>query len=187
MAISLKAIVSRLNDATRTALESAAGLCLARTHYDVEIEHFLLKLLDALDGDFACILKQFGVDKSRLAAELTRSLDKLKSGNARTPALSPSLLKMFTEAWTIGSIDFAATRIRTGFTILALVSDEELARIVRDVSRELQKIPADALKKDFLATVANSAESEEMAAAEAAAPEGGPRTGVGGKTPNLDQ
>src|ERR1035441_7275354 len=98
MAISLKAIVSRLNDATRTALESAAGLCLARSHYDVEIEHFLLKLLDAPDSDFARILKQFGVDKSRLAAELTRSLDKLKTGNARTPAFSPSLLKMFTRS-----------------------------------------------------------------------------------------
>jgi len=146
-----------------------------------------MKLLDSSDGDFAFILKQFGVHKSRLSAELTRSLDKLKSGNARTPALSPSLLKMFTQAWTIGSIDFESTRIRTGFTILALVSDEELARIVREVSRELQKVTADSLKKDFLSIVANSEESQEMAAAEAAAPEGAKRPGAGGKTPNLDQ
>src|ERR1019366_5159487 len=106
MAISLKAIVSRLNDASRTALESAAGLCLARTHYDVEIEHFLMKLLDTSDTDFARILKQFGVDKARLAAELTRSLDKLKAGNARTPSFSPSLFKMLTEAWSIGSLEY---------------------------------------------------------------------------------
>ena len=50
----------------------------------------------------------FGIDKSRLAAELNRSLDKLKSGNARTPAISPSVLKMLTEAWTSGSLDFDA-------------------------------------------------------------------------------
>jgi len=188
MGLNLRSLIAKLDDSARLALEASAGFCLSRTHYDVEIEHYLMKLLDSSDGDFACILKQFGVDKSRLAAELTRSLDKLKSGNARTPALSPSLLKMFTQAWTIGSIDFEATRIRTGFTILALVSDDELARIVRDVSREMQKIPADALKKDFLATVANSVESDEMAIAEAAAPaEGGPRPAVGGKTPNLDQ
>ncbi len=187
MGLNLRSLIAKLNDSARLALEASAGFCLSRTHYDVEIEHYLMKLLDSSDGDFAFILKQFGIDKSRLSAELTRSLDKLKSGNARTPALSPSLLKMFTQAWTIGSIDFAATRIRTGFTILALVSDEELARIVREVSRELQKIPADALKKDFLTIVANSAESEEMEAAEAAAPEGAPRPGAGGKTPNLDQ
>ena len=188
MGLNLRSLIAKLNDSARLALEASAGFCLSRTHYDVEIEHYLMKLLDSSDGDFAFILKQFGVDKSRLSAELTRSLDKLKSGNARTPALSPSLLKMFTQAWTIGSIDFEATRIRTGFTVLALVSDEELARIVREVSRELQKITADSLKKDFLSIVANSEESLEMAAAEAAAPEGGAkRPGAGGKTPNLDQ
>jgi type VI secretion system protein VasG len=187
MGLNLRSLIAKLNDSARLALEASAGFCLSRTHYDVEIEHYLMKLLDSSDGDFAFILKQFGVDKSRLSAELTRSLDKLKSGNARTPALSPSLLKMFTQAWTIGSIDFESTRIRTGFTILALVSDEELARIVREVSKELQKIQADSLKKDFLAIVANSVESEEMAAEEAAAPEGAKRPGAGGKTPNLDQ
>jgi len=187
MGLNLRSLIAKLNDSARLALEASAGFCLSRTHYDVEIEHYLMKLLDSSDGDFAFILKQFGVDKSRLAAELTRSLDKLKSGNARTPALSPSLLKMFTQAWTIGSIDFESTRIRTGYTILALVSDEELARIVREVSKELQKIQADSLKKDFLAIVANSVESEEMAAEEAAAPEGAKRPGAGGKTPNLDQ
>ncbi len=187
MGLNLRSLIAKLNDSARLALEASAGFCLSRTHYDVEIEHYLMKLLDSSDGDMAFILKQFGVDKSRLSAELTRSLDKLKSGNARTPALSPSLLKMFTQAWTIGSIDFESTRIRTGFTILALVTDEELARIVREVSRELQKIQADSLKKDFLAIVANSVESEEMEAAEAAAPEGAKRPGVGGKTPNLDQ
>ena len=52
-----------------------------------------MKLLDMPDCDFARILKQFGVDKTRLAAELGRSLDKLKTGNARTPSFSPSLSK----------------------------------------------------------------------------------------------
>jgi len=187
MGLNLRSLIAKLNDSARLALEASAGFCLSRTHYDVEIEHYLMKLLDSSDGDLAFILKQFGVDKSRLSAELTRSLDKLKSGNARTPALSPSLLRMFTQAWTIGSIDFEATRIRTGFTILALISDEELSRIVRDFSKELQKIQADSLKKDFLSIVANSAESEEMAEAEAAAPEGAKRPAGGGKTPNLDQ
>ena len=185
MGLNLRSLIAKLNDSARLTLEAAAGFCMSRTHYDVEIEHYLMKLLDSSDADLAFILKQFGVDKSRLAAELTRSLDKLKSGNARTPALSPSLMKMLTNAWTIGSIDFGATRIRTGFTILALVSDDELARIVREVSKELQKIPADALKKDFMSIVASSVESAEMAEAETAAPEGAPRA-VGGKTPNLD-
>jgi type VI secretion system protein VasG len=190
MAISLKAIVSKLNDTTRKALEDAAGLCLARTHYDVEIEHFLVKLMDATDSDFARILKQFGVDKSRLSAELARSLDKLKSGNARTPSFSPSLHRMLTEGWSIGSLEFGAGQVRTGFTALALVSDEELSRIVRDVSKELMKIEPDALRKQLPAIMEDSLEYSTDAAAPAAAgaapgTPGAPK--VGGKTPNLDQ
>ena len=46
MLVSLKALIGRLNAETRNALESAAGLCLSRSNYDVEIEHFLLKLLE---------------------------------------------------------------------------------------------------------------------------------------------
>ena len=63
MAINLKSLIGKLNDTTRNALESAAGLCVARRHYDVEVEHFMLKLLDQTDGDFARIANHFGVDK----------------------------------------------------------------------------------------------------------------------------
>jgi len=187
MSINLKSLIGKLNDSTRNALESAAGLCVARRHYDVEVEHYLLKLLDQTDGDFAQIAGHFGVDKSRLTGELNRSLDKLKTGNARTPAISPSVVKMMTEAWTIGSIDYNVGQVRTGFTILALFSDDELRRLIRDVSKEFQKIDGDVLRKDFLAIVEGS--EEEMAAAVAApgAPAAGPQPAGAGKTVNLDQ
>jgi type VI secretion system protein VasG len=187
MGISLKSIVSKLNDTTRTALEGAAGLCLARTHYDVEIEHFVMKLLDSTDSDFARIVKQFGVDKARLSAELSRALDKLKTGNARTPSFSPSLFTMLTEAWTLGSLEFNAGQVRTGFTILALVSHEDLSRIVREIGKELQKIEPEALRKQLPAILADSLEYvvEPAAAAGPAGAPGVPRPG--GKTPNLDQ
>ena len=108
MSVNLRSLIGKLNPAVRAAVEGAAGLCLSRTHYDVEIEHFLMKALDATDGDLAQILKHYGVNRSRLADDLARGLDRLKSGNARTPSLSPSLVKALTEAWTIGSIDYGA-------------------------------------------------------------------------------
>jgi len=187
MAINLKSLIGKLNDTTRNALESAAGLCVARRHYDVEVEHFLLKLLDQTEGDFARIASHFGVDKSRLTGELNRSLDKLKTGNARTPAISPHVVKMMTEAWTTGSIDFNAGDVRTGFTILALTGNDDLRREIREVSKEFQKIDGDVLRKDFLKIVEGS--EEEMVAAQAApagAP-GAPKPAGSGKSVNLDQ
>jgi type VI secretion system protein VasG len=186
MGINLKSLISKLNDPARSALEGAAGLCLSRTNYDIEIEHFLTKLLDSASGDFAAILKHFEMDKSRLTNELSRSMDKLKSGNARTPAISPTVLKMLTTAWTIGSIDFNAGQVRTGFAILALVSDEELSRLINDVSKEFHKINADALRKDLMGIVALSSETTTAPAQAGPGGDGAPKPG-GGKTPNLDQ
>ena len=185
MTVNLRGLIGKLNAPTRNALEGAAGLCLSRTHYDVEIEHFLLKALDATDGDLAFILKHYGVNRSRLVADLTKSLDKLKSGNARTPALSPTLTKMLSDAWLIGSVDYGEVQIRTGHAVVALATNDELRRLVVDISREFDKIAGEALRKDFTTVVAESVEEAGAVAAAAPGAEGPPRA-TGGKTPNLD-
>lgn len=188
MSVNMKGLIGKLNDTTRGALEAAAGLCLSRTHYDIEVEHFLMKLLDASGSDAAKILHQFSVDTSRLQKELERSLDKLKSGNARTPAISPSVLKMLTEAWTAGSIDFGATQIRSGHVLLALLGNDELARIARDIGKELQKVQPELLRKDFVTIVEGTQEdTDAQVAAATETGDGATTPRAGGKTPNLDQ
>jgi len=190
MSANLKALIGKLNAASRGAVEGAAGLCLSRTHYDIEIEHFLVKALDATDGDLAQILKHYGVNRSRLADDLARGLDRLKTGNARTPALSPHLVKVLTEAWTIGSLEYHAPQVRTGHCVLALLSNDELSRMGKDISRELEKISPEVLQKEFVTVTAPSSEAQ----AELHAMPGG-RVGestggapkAGGKTANLDQ
>jgi type VI secretion system protein VasG len=186
MTPNFKSLIGKMNDATRSALEAAAGLCLSRTNYDIEIEHFLVKLLDAPDNDLARILKHFGIDKSRFTAELSRALDKLKTGNARTPSLSPHLVKLLATAWTIGSVDYAGMQIRSGFLLVALLGDEELSRIARDFSPELSLVQPETLRRDFTRIVAGSPE-EAAASAAASSPDGVAAPAAPGKTPNLDQ
>ena len=192
MSLNLKSLIGKLDEATRGALEASAGLCLSRTHYDIEVEHFLIKTMDSSDNDVAFILKQYGVDKSRLMTELERSLNRLKTGNARSPAFSPQLVKMLTEAWTIATIEYDAAQVRTGFALLALLSDIELGRLIRDVSKELQLVPPEGLRKDFYAVCAKSREANVGAFTGAPSEGGGAAAGgaprpAGGKTPHLDQ
>ena len=106
MLVNLRSLIGKMNPTARAVLESAVGLCTSRTHYDVEVEHFLLKLLDPTDSDFARIALHFGVDRTRLAAELSRSLDRLKTGNGRTPAINSFLSDALAKAWTYGSLEF---------------------------------------------------------------------------------
>ena len=188
--MNLKSLISKVDDATRSALEAAAGLCLSRTHYDIEVEHFLLKAIDSSDTDIAFILRQYGVDRSRFTSELERSLSRLKTGNARSPAFSPQLVKMLTEAWTIATLEYDAGQIRTGFTLLALITDIELGRLMRDVSKEIQLIPPEALRKDFFTVTEKSRETSASLSVGPHAPAGeagAPGRPVSGKTPHLDQ
>src|SRR5579871_5084347 len=188
MAVDLfKPLVKRLNTTTRKAMEDAAGLCNARTNYDIDVEHFLFKIIESTESDFSRIMKQFGVDRARLAGELTRALDGKKRGNSGAMNYTPALIRMFSEAWSFGSLEYNSAQIRSGFIALALVSDVELSRMVRDISRELPKIELEALRKLLPAIMSDSQETvlEASTAAGASAPGAGPK--MGGKTPNLDQ
>ena len=194
MAVNLRGLIAKLNAPLRNAVEGAAGLCLGRTNYDVEIEHLFVKLLDASDSDLAAIIKHFGVNRSRLADDLARGLDKLKTGNARTPTLSPSLVQALREGWVLGSVEFGAPRVRTGHVLLALVSTPELSRLMADVTKELEKVPVDVLRKDFATITAASAEAaaeigsiDSVAAGVSAGGGSGTPAKAGGRTPNLDQ
>ncbi len=89
MSINLKSLIGKLNDTTRQTLEAAAGLCVSRTHYDIEIEHYLLKALDSSDNDISAILRHYNIDKSRFTADLQRSLDNFKVGQCAFAGLQP--------------------------------------------------------------------------------------------------
>ncbi len=187
MNVSLKSLIGKLNDPCRSALEAAAGLCLTRTHYDVDIEHLFLKLIEAPDTDLQRVCRHYEVNQARLARDLTQALDRLKTGNARTPALSPRIPRLISSAWTIASIEFGAGRVRSGHLLLALMADEDLASLARESSGEFRKVPAEDLRQRLADLAAGS--GEDKAEARPSVPEAatGPRAAPGSKTPALDQ
>jgi type VI secretion system protein VasG len=185
VAVDLRSLVGKMNDTCRRSLEAAAGYTLSRTHYNVEIEHWLLKLLDVQNSDFVLILRQFEIDSGRVATELTRSIDRLKTGNARAPALSPAVVRFAREGWLIASLDTGASRIRSGHLVAALLLDEELSRAARDSSPQLVQIPADALRKNLAAICTGSIEEATIEPIGAEAP--APAQAGGSASPALDQ
>jgi type VI secretion system protein VasG len=182
-------LVSKLNNTCRRALEGAAGLCLSRTNYNVEVEHWLIKLLEPANTDLTKILRHYGVDSGRVTRELTKSLDHLKTGNARAPELSPDIMDLTTEAWMLTSLEYASFRIRSGYLLTAALTERSLSQRVRGASPELNKISGEKLQKEVReligGTIEDEAELSEM-----------PQEGVPGqpglpspssKTPALDQ
>ena len=185
--MNLKSLFAKLNETSRTATESAAALCLSENHYDVEVEHLLLQLLDNNDNDLPVILRHYDVVPDRLQAQLVTSLGTFKKGNTRTPALSPHITRMIEQAWVLASIEFGQAQIRTGHLIQALLDDDALRRVVIGSAPELEKINADDLRLHLSALVEGSPEtrlSKPLASADAST---GAATKGNGKTPALDQ
>ncbi|BBO73298.1 ClpV1 family T6SS ATPase [Desulfosarcina widdelii] len=181
MAVSnLKSLIAKLNETCRSALESAAGLCLSQTHYEVEIEHFLIKLLELSDTDILKILKHFEINEAHLVADLTRAIEKFKTGNARTPALSPTIPQMIQEAWMFASVEYQTPGIRSGQILLALLDSEKFARMLVSESDTLKKISVETLKESLMDLTAGSIEdaggaadtSKDAAAGRTAGPAG---------------
>src|SRR5688572_3766989 len=146
MNVNLKSLVGRLNDISRGALEGAAGLCLSRTNYDVEVEHILAKILEQNDTDLHKIAAHYEINIDRLSKDVTSALDKLKTGNSRTPGLSDRITEWIQNAWLLASVDFGAARVRSGHLILALLASGSMSRIARDLSKEFDHIAVEDLQ-----------------------------------------
>nr|WP_160120375.1 type VI secretion system ATPase TssH [Rhodovarius lipocyclicus] len=169
VAVDLKSLVGRMTELARRQLEAAAGLTLSRTHYNVEVEHLLLRLVEHPGSDVSVIMRNAGVDAARVVAELTRGLDRLKTGNSRAPSLSPDIVSWLKEAWLITSLEANQGKIRSGYMLAALLADDSLSRIVKDSAPSLLAIPAEVVRKK-LNELADG--SEESTAATAPAPGG---------------
>jgi type VI secretion system protein VasG len=160
-AVNLKALVGKLNATCRRALEGAAGLCQSRSNYNVEVEHWLVKLLEVRDSDLPKIARHYDVDLAKVGRELTRTLDGLRTGNARSPGLSQEVLGLTREAWSVGSLEYGAPRVRSGHLLVALLTEPGQAGRLRASSPELAKIPGETLQRDLRALVEGTAEDEE--------------------------
>ena len=176
----LKSLIGKLNSACRKSLESAAGLCLSHTHYDVELEHFFIKLLDINDTDLQKILRYFEINESHLIGDLTRAIEEFKTGNSRTPALSPRIPQMIKEAWLVASLDFQVSAIRSGHVIIALLSNAEIARGLYASSSLFKKISVETLTDSFADLTAGSVEESEEVSSSTGSSAG---TGAGTASP----
>ena len=182
----LKSLIGKLNTYCRNALESAAGLCLSQTHYEVDIEHFFIKLLGIANTDIQKILRHFEINEASLVSDLTRTMEEFKTGNARTPALSPRIPGMIQEAWLLASVDFQSPSIRSGHILLALMSNDEMARMLFESSESFKKISVETLREHL--TDLTSGSVEETGAAQPASTEDtAGRRMPSGKTQALDQ
>ncbi len=187
--IDLTMLIARLNDASRRTLEASAGSALSRTHYNVEVEHWLLQLLDRPGSDVARIARAFEIDLGRAAAQLAASLDRMATGNGRAPSLAPEVVGVMKTAWLFASVDQDQAAVRSGHLLWAALSEEAVAARLHEAAPLLRRIVPDVLRRDFESLAAGSEEAPAPARAALGAMTGGTSGATPGRTatPALDR
>lgn len=187
--ISLKSLVDKMSPTLRDALEGAAGLCIGRGHYNVEIEHWLLQLLATADSDLHQLLQRHDIDTTRVVRDLTRAVDQFRSGSSRPAALSPALVEAAKNGWMLASIDFGHGRLTSGHLLAALLLDESSRRQLVESVPSLAELAPESLRAAARTLVGATRESALACSTGSLGelPDGGVDTVAPSKTPALDR
>lgn len=185
MTLDLQSLIGKLNPTCRKGLETAAHLCLSQTNYDVEIEHFLLTLLDIPNTDISRLFRYYEIRPEDINKELTLTIEEFRRGNTHTPSLSGNILRILEQAWAVSSIQMDAAKIRSGAILLAILDDGKFRKNILESAPALLKIPRAALKDDIREIIRTSGE-ESPSIQEPATRNPQPVSGKS-ETPELDK
>jgi type VI secretion system protein VasG len=189
--VSPRSLLEKLNSSCRRGLEAAAGLCVSRTHFYVEVEHWLLKMLESTSNDLYFILRQYNINAAKVTKELEQTISQFKTGNGRSPGFSTEILDAIREGWTLGSLEYCASSVRSGHLLLAMLTDRTLSVRLRGSSPSLASLPLDKLAQeigDLLPRVATEENQVEVSSAPSGSPsEPGSTPTTSTKSPALDQ
>jgi type VI secretion system protein VasG len=172
------AVYTKLDPVPFRALESAFQLARTRGDAYVELAHWLNQILMQPDSDLHRIVGAFGIDHARLAADMSRTLERIRKGGSAMLDFSEHVDRAIERGWIVASLVFGAGRIRTGHLVLGLLDETELTRLLVAISDQFRKLDAERLGRDLQQIVDGSPEG-----ADGTQPLGQTGTGAAGELP----
>ena len=168
-----KELVSKLDPLCQRAFRAAADAAKLRGNPYVELVHFIEQLVMSERSDVQMILADAGADESRMAADLTRAIDKLPRGASSIEEFSDHIFHAIQEGWSLAELEFREQEVRSGHILLACLKVPVLEGLVAKISGEFDKVDADGVVSRFAEVAGDSLEAgggTADAAGEAEAP-----------------
>ncbi|MDR3213158.1 MAG: type VI secretion system ATPase TssH, partial [Azoarcus sp.] len=156
--ISRVALFGKLNPVLHKAIESATVFAKLRGNPYVELSHWLYQLIQLDDSDLHRVLRHYGVDGGKLAADLLAVLERLPNGALAIEDLSGDIDLATERAWVNASITFGATAVRSAHLLFTLLTDKTLRGATLALSKQFTRIDADNMQTTLAGLVAGSPE-----------------------------
>ncbi|MBH0000358.1 type VI secretion system ATPase TssH [Pseudoalteromonas sp. NSLLW24] len=179
--MTLNKLVEKLSPDCRKSLEAAVAICNSRSHFTVELEHWLLAMIEQKLDDVRLIFGSFDIDIDKVQQDLNHSLESLKTGSESSPSLSVHVTSLLKQSWLSTSIEFTDNQIRSAYVIYTLTKDDTLSSLVTRCSKLFNKIEPGQLLHAWPEIVAQSEERNQSVQGATT------QTSLNSKTPSLDQ
>lgn len=179
--MTLNKLVEKLSPDCRKSLEAAVAICNSRSHFTVELEHWLLAMIEQKLDDVRLIFGSFDIDIDKVQQDLNHSLESLKTGSESSPSLSVHVTSLLKQSWLSTSIEFTDNQIRSAYVIYTLTKDDTLSSLVTRCSKLFNKIEPGQLLHAWPEIVAQSEERNQSAQGATT------QTNLNSKKPSLDQ
>ena len=123
-------LFGKLNSLAYKSVEAATVFCKMRGNPYVELSHWIHQLLQTQNTDWHRIVDHFDIDPSRLATDLTASLDALPRGATSISDFSPHLEEAVREGWTYSTLMFGDSVVRTGHVLVGILKTPGLRSVL---------------------------------------------------------
>jgi type VI secretion system protein VasG len=153
------ALFGKLNKLGFRAIESANVFCKLRGNPYIELVHWFHQILQLQDSDLHRIVKQYGLDPSGLARDLTDALDRLPRGAGSVTDISSQVEEAVERGWVFGSLMFGEAQVRTGHLMVGLLKTPSLRNGLYGISRQFERIKLDSLVDEFESMLRESPEA----------------------------
>lgn len=160
--VELPALIGRLNDISRQALEASAALCISRQGAEITPAHLLFKLLETPFSDVRQIMEHTGIEHQQLQPLVGDSLHGEAQSAEPYPSFSPLLVELMQDSWLLASTELGHTELRSGAVFLALLMNADRYLMPR-VAKALVDINREQLRKQFDRLTSGSVERPQLA------------------------
>ena len=156
----MEKIVEKLSPLLKLSLEEAAQLAISSGNYNVEIEHWLLMVLEKPHTDLGTLLRKVPeLDIESLKTEFQEAAQIFQSGNVRPPSFSKTLLNLASDAWVLASVTYDHRQLTSGHLLMATLNNEEIKFQIDRASQQFVKVKTHLIEGNIDSVIGSTSES----------------------------
>ena len=146
--VSLETVTGKLNQVGYDTFMQALRHAKGEGNRNLELEHWLLKMLQMPGSDVALTVDHFKLDLAKLLIDLNAVVSGFAGNKTEMPGISENIIDALDRGWHYATLLFGETQIRTGHILSAVLKEPKLSRTMHGISKQFKLIDAELLTSE---------------------------------------